>query len=62
MFINHHKLNNLVTLVDNNRISSITDTNSVINMDPLSERFRGFGLEVYQVNGHKVSEITTAID
>jgi transketolase len=61
MFAVHKKLKNLITLVDNNRISSITHTAKVINMHPLTERFAGFGLNVHEVDGHDVHAIATAI-
>lgn len=61
MFASHAKLNNFITLVDNNRISSITNTEKVIDMRPLSTRFESFGLNVREVNGHSVSSIKQAI-
>ena len=62
MFVSHNKLNNLITLIDNNRISSITTTQDVINMHPLTARFEGFGLNSYEVDGHNLREILLAID
>jgi len=61
MFAVHNKLNNFIVLVDNNGISSITNTEKVINMHPLAKRFEGFGLNVHEVDGHSVSEIRAAI-
>jgi transketolase len=61
MFAKHHNLNNLITLVDNNEISSITNTHHVVDMRPLADRFEGFGLRAYEVNGHDVSAIMDAI-
>jgi transketolase len=61
MFAVHRKLNNFIALVDNNHISSITDTKKVINMHPLNLRFEGFGLNVKEVNGHNVNAIKDAI-
>ena len=61
MFIASKKLNNLITLVDNNRISSITSTQNVIDMNPIANRFEGFGLTTYVVDGHDVSAIKSAI-
>ena len=55
------KLGNLVILIDNNRISSITKTEMVINMNPLSARFEGFGLYVQEIDGHDVDAINIAI-
>jgi transketolase len=62
MFASHLKLNNLITLIDNNRISSITNTEKVIDMRPLTARFEGFGLRALEVDGHDVDAILVAID
>lgn len=62
MYAVHMKLNNLVTLVDNNRISSITNTKKVIDMRPVTARFEGFGLNVHEVNGHDIGAISAAIE
>lgn len=62
MYAVHMKLNNFIALVDNNRISSITNTEKVIDMRPLAARFVGFGLHVQEVDGHKVSAIMSAIE
>ncbi len=62
MFAVHAKLNNFIVLVDNNRISSITNTEKVINMHPLAARFQGFGLNVHEVDGHSVRAIQSAIE
>lgn len=62
MFASHLKLNNLITLIDNNRISSITNTDKVIDMRPLTARFEGFGLRALEVDGHDVDAIMVAID
>ena len=61
MLASHLKLNNFVALVDNNRISSITDTAKVLDMRPLAQRFAGFGLGVREVDGHDVPAILSAI-
>ncbi|MCW3105824.1 MAG: transketolase subunit [Segetibacter sp.] len=61
MFAVHKKLNNLCVLIDNNGISSITATHDVIDLRPLVARFEGFGLNVYEVAGHNVSEIQECI-
>lgn len=57
----HLKLGNFVVLVDNNKISSITNTEKVIDMRPLASRFTGFGLGVREVDGHDVGAIQSAI-
>lgn len=61
MFAAHMKLNNFIMLVDNNRISSITKTEKVIDLRPIVNRFAGFGLNVREVDGHSVPQILKAI-
>jgi transketolase len=61
MYAVHMRLNNFIVLIDNNKISSITNTDKVINMHPLSSRFEGFGLNVQEVNGHDVAAISSAV-
>jgi transketolase len=58
----HLRLENFIALVDYNGISSITKTEEVIDMRPLSNRFEGFGLFVREVNGHNVGAILNAIN
>lgn len=62
MLAHHHRLSNLVVLVDNNGISMITRTEEVINMNPLRSRFEGFGFLTHVVDGKSVSAIRAAID
>jgi len=62
MFAKHHDLSHLITLVDDNKISSITRTAEVIDMRPLRDRFAGFGLRVYEVNGNDSAAVLGAID
>lgn len=62
MFAAHNNLSNLITLVDNNRISSITETKNVINIMPFREKFESFGLAVFEVDGHQTVEIIDAIN
>lgn len=61
MLASHLKLNNFVALVDNNRISSITNTEKVLDMRPLASRFSGFGMAVREVDGHDAEAISSAI-
>lgn len=61
MLASHLNLSNLVVMIDNNRISSITKTDDVINMSPMPQRFAGFGFATYDVDGHDVGAIKAAI-
>ena len=58
----HQRLGNLIVLVDNNHISSITQTHQVLDMRPLRKRFEGFGCRVVEVDGHSVHALSGAIE
>ena len=58
LFANHHKLDNLNIIIDYNKIQSMDFVKKVINVEPLIKKFKSFGCNVYNVDGHSVSEIT----
>jgi len=43
LFAPHHQLDNLVVLVDFNQIQSLGTVKEVMDLDPLAEKWRGFG-------------------
>ena len=55
-------LGNLILLVDNNGISSITNTREVINYGDLSDAFLGFGLDVHEVDGHDLKKLVNILE
>ena len=62
MLAAHQKLGNLIVLVDDNHISSITQTHQVLDMRPMRKRFEGFGCNVAEVDGHSVPALSAAIE
>lgn len=48
----HHQLDNLCVIVDRNRLQYDGETMEVMNTDSLTEKFKAFGFEVAEVNGH----------
>lgn len=57
MFISQYKLNNLVTIIDNNRIQATGYTKNIIKMEPLKNKLIPFGFEVEEVDGHDISKL-----
>lgn len=53
----HLHLDNLTVIVDYNKIQSFGITNEVVNLEPLSEKFKAFNWQVIEVNGHDMQEI-----
>lgn len=48
----HHHLDNLCVIVDRNRLQYDGVTNEVMNSDSLAEKFKAFGFDVVEVDGH----------
>ena len=57
MAASQYKLDNLTLIVDRNRIQQGDFTENTINMEPLAERWRAFGWEVREVDGHNHDEL-----
>ena len=61
MFAAHHRLGNLVALVDVNGQQALGYTKDVLDLSPLAERWRGFGWDVREADGHDVRELSNAL-
>ena len=61
MFAAHHKLANLITIVDCNGLQSLTTTKATLDMAPLEEKFRSFGMKTVIIDGHDHDMIENAM-
>ncbi len=62
LFSTHHKLNNLVIIIDYNKIQSIGLVKKTLNLEPISKKFKSFGCKTISINGHNYNEIVSAIN
>jgi len=62
LFIAHHKLTNLVWLVDRNHIQGIGRTEEVLSLEPLAAKLRAFGFYVVTADGHDFAALLAARD
>ncbi|MBS1704712.1 MAG: transketolase [Armatimonadetes bacterium] len=53
LFAGHHKLSNLIAVIDYNKIQSLAPVSDTIALEPLADKFRVFGWAVYECNGHE---------
>jgi transketolase len=60
LFAAHHKLNNLVAIIDRNRLQSIHSTEDTLSLEPFPDKWKSFGWEVVEVDGHNHEEIFNA--
>ena len=57
MSANKYKLDNLIIIIDRNRLQITGKTEDVNPIEPLKEKFLSFGLAVQEVNGNSVKEL-----
>lgn len=61
LFAPQHHLDNLTLIVDYNKIQSLGTVAEVIDLGPLDEKFRAFGWEVIEIDGHDHNQIRHAL-
>jgi len=54
---NKHRLDNLVAIVDYNKLQSYGAIADVLPLEPLADKWRAFGFEVREVDGHDVAAL-----
>jgi len=57
LFSSHHKLNNLVIIIDYNKLQSIDFVKNTLNLEPLKQKFQSFGCKVVSVDGHNFKQL-----
>ncbi len=58
MFAAHHRLSNVIAIVDVNKQQALGYTDDVLSLSPLSDKWRAFGWDVHAVDGHDVDALT----
>jgi len=60
MSAGHYKLNNLVAIVDRNRVQIDGQTEDVMGLEPLQAKWEAFNWHVIQCDGNNISQIKNA--
>ncbi len=58
----HYKLDNLCILVDNNGLQIDGPVAKVMGVEPIADKWRAFGWDVQDIDGHDMAQITAALD
>ena len=61
LFAAHHKLSNLTAMVDYNKIQSLDTTEATLGLEPFADKFRAFGWNVLELDGHDHEAIRVAL-
>ena len=57
----HYKLDNLVAILDHNTLQITGHTRDVMGTEPVEDKWRAFGWNVREVDGHDYAELTAAM-
>ena len=60
MFATHHNLDNLTIVIDYNKMQSLDYVKNTIGLEPLKEKFKSFGCNVHDINGHSLLQLRKA--
>ncbi len=61
LFAPHHRLDNLIAIVDYNKIQSFGNVKEVLNLDPLAQKWHDFGWACKEIDGHDYKQIEEAL-
>lgn len=61
MSASHHRVRNLIAIVDRNRFSLDGEVDDIIGLEPLTDRWTAFGWEAHEVDGHDPAALLTLL-
>jgi transketolase len=59
LFAGHHKLNNLVAVIDYNKLQAFGRTEEVLDLEPFSKKWESFNWIVEEVDGHNLVKLSS---
>jgi transketolase len=62
MCASHYALNSLTAIIDFNGLQSDGLSSEIVNSDDLADRWRSFGWEVIEIDGHSITQILQAFE
>ena len=61
MCAGNHDLENLIVMIDYNKIQSYGFTEEVADLEPLVDKWKAFNFNVSEVDGHNIEEIRSVL-
>jgi len=60
LYAGTHHLDHLIVILDHNGFQLDGSTGEILSLDPLAEKWKAFGWNVIEINGHRMDEISRA--
>jgi transketolase len=61
LFAGHHRISNLVAVVDYNKLQSLTTTQETLALEPFADKWQAFGWDLVEVDGHDHAQLAAAL-
>ncbi len=61
MLAGHYNLENLIVIIDRNRLQSCDPVDCIIDIEPLSSKLTSFNWSVIEIDGHNIENIISAL-
>ena len=61
LFAAHHRLDNFVMIIDRNGLQSDADTEELLSIEPIADKFKAFGWTCRSVDGHDLGALTEVL-
>ncbi|MCX5713354.1 MAG: transketolase, partial [Candidatus Omnitrophica bacterium] len=61
MFAPQHKLDNLIAIIDYNKIQAMDRLDNIVSLGSLSSKWKAFGWAVKVVDGHNITKLTKTL-
>lgn len=58
----HYKLDNLIVIIDYNKLSSYDNVNESMNLEPLADKIKAFNFHVIEIDGNDMEQIVKALN
>ena len=58
----HYKLNNLILVIDYNKLSSYRSVNESINLEPLADKIRAFNFHTVEIDGNDMEQVVNSLN
>jgi len=61
LFAGHHQLDNMIAIIDYNKIQSLGRTADVLDLEPFADKWESFGWDVISIDRHDVKAVHEAL-
>ena len=58
----HYKLDNLIVVIDYNKLSSFDNVNESMNLEPLVEKIKAFNFHMIEIDGNNMEQVVNALN